>query len=192
MIAALIMVFVLIIGSEHRILRIKMWWATAQNFILSLLPDSLASRLRIEDLPEPYQIYHSFNAIKNGGLFGVGLGNGNIKLGFLSEIHTDIVLSGIAEEIGFIGVFAITALIFMIIYRIFKIANRSENQIYYLFSLGAGMLIAFSFLINAFGVSGITPVKGIAVPFLSYGGSSLLATSILIGMVLSISKKAKL
>lgn len=192
MVIALVGVFFLIVGSEHRILRVKLWWATAQNFILSLFPSDIAQKLRIEDLPEPYQIYHSFNAIKNGGIFGVGIGNGNIKLGFLSEIHTDIVLSGIAEESGFIGLLLVTTLIFLIVFRIFKIANRSQNQVYHLFALGAGVLIAFSFLINAFGISGLAPIKGLAVPFLSYGGSSLLASSVLIGMILSISKKAKM
>lgn len=188
---ALIVFTTAIVTSAHRILRIKQWWATAQDFVLNLLPTGLASRLRVEDLPEPYQIYHSFNAIKHGGLTGVGLGNGIIKLGFLSEIHTDIVLAGIAEELGFVGVLFVTLLILFIVHRIFRIANRSENQVYYLYCVGIAMLIGFAFLINAFGISGITPIKGIAVPFLSYGGSSLLAISVAIGMVLAISKKAR-
>ena len=62
----------------------------------------------------------------------------------------------------------------------------------YLFSLGIGLLLAFSFLVNAYGISGITPIKGISVPFLSYGGSAMIAASIAIGMVLMASKKAKM
>ena len=60
---------------------------------------------------------------------------------------------------------------------------------YYLFSIGVGLLIAFAFILNAYGISGITPIKGIAVPFLSYGGSHILAACIAIGMVLMVSKK---
>lgn len=181
-----------IIFSEHRIFRIKQWWAVIQDMVLSLLPQNLAPYLRVDDLPEPYQIYQSLNAIKNGGFLGEGIGNGIIKLGFLSEVHTDIVLAGIAEETGFIGILIVTLIIFAIVFRIFKIANRTKERPYYLFCIGVAVLISFSFLINALGITGITPIKGIAVPFISYGGSSLLANAIAIGMVLSISKKANL
>lgn len=189
---SIVVFLVAVFTSQHRILRIKVWWATIQNMVLSLLPANLAQALRVENAPEPYQISNSLNAINHGGLFGQGLGSGSFKLGFLSEIHTDFVLAGIAEEVGFVGIFIITAAIFMIVYRIFKISSRSENRVYYLFSLGIGLLIVFSFLMNAYGITSLTPIKGIAVPFLSYGGSSLLALSIGIGMVLMLSKRAKI
>ena len=72
-----------------------------------------------------------------------------------------------------------------------KISNRSQNRVYSLFALGIAIMFASTFFINSFGVTGITPVKGLAVPLLSYGGSSLLAHSIAIGMILMISKKVK-
>lgn len=188
-----LMVFlVAIFSSTHRILRIKTWWATIQNMVLSLFPESIAAALRVEDAPEPYQISHSLNAIKHGGLFGEGVGNGLFKLGYLSEVHTDFVLAGIAEEVGAIGVTLLSLVILFTVYRIFKIASRSFNKVYYLFSLGIGLLIVFSFLMNAYGITSITPIKGISVPFISYGGSSLLALSLGIGMVLMISKKVKM
>ncbi len=190
--SAFVVAILAIIFSEHRIFRIKLWWATMQNFALSILPEGIANKLKVEDLPEPYQIYYSLNAIKNGGFLGEGVGEGIFKLGFLSEVHTDFVMAGIAEETGLIGIFILIAVMLTIIYRIFKIANRSEDRNFYLFSLGVGLLIAFAFLINAFGISGLIPIKGIAVPFVTYGGSSMLAISIAVGMVLSISKKAKL
>ena len=90
------------------------------------------------------------------------------------------------------GTTFLTLIIFTIIYRIFKISSRSENRVFYLFSLGIGLLIVFSFLMNAYGITSITPIKGIAVPFVSYGGSSLLALCFGIGMVLMVSKRAKL
>ncbi|MFH0710574.1 MAG: FtsW/RodA/SpoVE family cell cycle protein [Pseudomonadota bacterium] len=177
--------------APHRIDRILSWWASAQSTILAFFPESIAKHLRIASQEEAYQIGHSMNAIHNGGIWGTGLGNGTFKLGFLSEVHTDFVLAGIAEEFGFIGVLFVTLLFIAILHRLFKIANRSTDDTYYLFSLGVGLLITFAFIINAYGISGLTPIKGISVPFLSYGGSSMLASSVGIGMVLMLSKKIK-
>ena len=144
--------------------------------------------MRIKNLPEPYQVSHSLNAIHNGGFFGQGISLGDIKVGFLSEVHTDFVLAGITEEIGLFGLMALSSLIFLIIWRIFKISRRVENQIYHLFTLGIALMIIIAFLINSYGISGMIPIKGIAVPLLSYGGSSMLSMSISIGLVLSISR----
>ncbi|WP_104638417.1 FtsW/RodA/SpoVE family cell cycle protein [Helicobacter bizzozeronii] len=180
-----------IITSTHRILRLKLWWSNLQSSILSLLPSKLANHLRIENLPEPYQIYHASNAIKHGGLFGQGLGEGVVKLGFLSEVHTDMVLAGMAEELGFVAVLFCVGFTLMILHGMFKITNRLDNPKHMLFCLGVALLIGFSFIINAFGVSGIIPIKGIAVPFLSYGGSSILANALALGLVLSLSKQAR-
>ncbi len=192
LIGGAVLFFLLFIAmAPHRINRILSWWASAQSTILAIFPESIAKHLRIENVEEAYQIGHSLNAIHNGGIFGTGLGNGTFKLGFLSEVHTDFVLAGIAEEFGFIGVFAVTMLFIMILHRLFKVANRSEADTDYLFSLGVGLLIAFAFMINAYGISGLTPIKGISVPLLSYGGSAMLASSVGIGMVLMISKKIK-
>ncbi len=190
--SAIAVFVVTIVTSDHRILRIKLWWSNIQDFILSFLPNSLADTLRVKDAIEPYQISNSFYAIKNGGFLGEGLGNGTIKLGYLTEVHTDFVLAGIAEEIGIVGLSIIIGLFFFMVFRIFRIANRLESRIESLFVLGIGLIISLAFFINAYGVTGITPIKGIAVPFLSYGGSSLLAHAMAIGMVLMLSKKVRL
>ncbi|MGC9351460.1 MAG: FtsW/RodA/SpoVE family cell cycle protein [Sulfurovum sp.] len=179
----------LIFAAPHRIARIKSWWSTVQDNILSLLPFEGVENLRVDAAKEPYQISSSLNAIHNGGYFGQGLGNGQFKLGYLSEVHTDFILAGISEEFGFLGLAFVTFAILFIIYRIFKIAAKVAEPIYYLFCVGIGLLIAFAFVLNAYGISGITPIKGIAVPFLSYGGSHILAAGLAIGMVLMISKK---
>ncbi len=171
---SLISLTLLILTHPHRIRRIKEWFLSFNNEVNRL---------------ETYQISNSIDAIKNGGFFGQGLGNGQYKLGHLSEVNTDFILAGIAEELGFITIILITLIMFFIIFRIFKVAARVENPIYYLYCVGAAMLITFSFLINSFGISGITPIKGIAVPFLSYGGSQVIASSLSIGIVLMISKK---
>lgn len=191
MAGASVLAFVAIFTSEHRILRIKSWWGTVQNMVLSLMPENMANMFRVEGVPEPYQISHSLNAIKHGGFFGEGLGAGVFKLGFLSEVHTDFVLAGIAEEVGVLGILIITSLLLILLFRIFRVSSRSENKVYHLFTLGIGLLISFSFIMNSYGITSITPIKGIAVPFLSYGGSSILALCIGVGMVLMVSKKVK-
>ena len=189
---ALVFFLFFIFTAQHRLIRIKSWWASAQDTILSFLPDAMAEQLRVPTEVVPYQIGHSLNAIHNGGFFGTGLANGTFKLGFLSEVHTDFVLAGLAEEFGFMGVFFVVFIFMWIIQRIFKIANRSDSTHMYLFSLGIGLMLSFAFMVNAYGISGITPIKGISVPFLSYGGSAIISASIGIGMVLMASKKVEL
>jgi len=180
----------LIILAPHRMARIKSWWISVQDSILSIMPFDSIQNLRVaSSVKEPWQISNSLNAIHNGGFFGQGLGNGQFKLGYLSEVHTDFILAGITEEFGFVGVAFVSLAILFIVFRIFQIAAKVENPAYYLFCIGIGSVIAFSFFLNAFGISGLTPIKGIAVPFLSYGGSHILASCVAIGIVLMISKK---
>jgi len=171
---AILGLVILILSAPHRMKRIQDWFISI---------DTPANRL------ETYQISNSLDAIHHGGFWGQGLGNGQYKLGFLSEVNTDFVLAGIAEELGMVTIILITLLIFYIIYRIFKIAAKIDNPTYYLYCVGTALLITFSFLINSFGIAGITPIKGIAVPFLSYGGSQVIASSLSIGIVLMVSKK---
>ncbi|MDF1882333.1 FtsW/RodA/SpoVE family cell cycle protein [Sulfurimonas sp. SAG-AH-194-C21] len=185
-------VMIFIVTAEHRIIRIKSWWALAQNSVLEVLPESLAEKLRVPVEVEPYQIGHSLNAINNGGIFGVGIGNGTFKLGFLSEVHTDFILAGLAEEFGFIGVAFVVFIFLWMLQRIFKIANRAEDKSVYLFSIGIGLILSFAFLVNAYGISGITPIKGISVPFLSYGGSVMLGSAFGVGMVLMASNRVNM
>jgi cell division protein FtsW len=189
--SALIAFVLLIVSAPHRINRIYSWWAMNQDGILSIMPHWVDNYLRIDELPEPYQVSHSLNAIHNGGFFGQGISLGDIKLGFLSEVHTDFVLAGIMEEIGLVGLLFIIIILFSIVWRIFIISRRVDNPIYHLFSLAIALMIVIAFLINSYGISGIIPIKGIAVPFLSYGGSSMLSMAISIGLVLSISRTVK-
>lgn len=178
--------------SEHRIDRIMSWWAGSQDIILSFLPDNIASKLQVEGGETPYQVSHSINAIHNGGIFGEGIGLGTFKLGFLSEVHTDFVLAGIAEEAGLVGICIVVGLFFVMLYRIFKIGERSESKVYYLFCMGMALMFLFTLMVNGYGITSLIPIKGIAVPFLSYGGSHLLAACTSIGFILMISKRSKL
>jgi len=182
-------IIILITVAPHRMMRIKSWWSTIQDSFLEYFPESIASSLRVEVSSEPYQISNSLNAIHNGGFWGQGLGDGQFKLGYLSEVHTDFILSGVAEEFGFLGLLIVASLMLTIVYRVFRIASRVVEPTYHLFSIAVGLLIILAFLVNSYGISGLFPIKGIAVPFLSYGGSHMLASSIGIGMVLMISKR---
>lgn len=172
----LLIIITLIITFPYRFIRIKEW-------IISLSSNS--NRL------ESYQVSNSLDAIHNGWFFGQGIGNSHYKLGYLPEIHTDFVLSGMIEELGVLSILLVVALMALISYRILKIASQTNIVAYYFFCTGATVIINTSFIINSFGITGITPIKGIAVPFLSYGGSQVIAYSILIGFVLMISRTVK-
>lgn len=185
----IVVFFLIIVSSENRIMRIKAWFGGIQDYIFSFLPDNLTKYLQTDPTPLPYQINQSINAINNGGFFGQGLGLGVLKLGFLSEIHTDFVIAGISEEIGFVGICIIIYIFYVIFFEIFRTASKTENKIFYLFCLGIGFMLFFSLLINLYGITSIFPIKGIAIPFLSYGGSGLLANSLAIGLILMISKQ---
>ena len=188
---AIVGMIVLIAAAPHRINRIHSWWSMVQDGILSVLPSTFEQYLRIKNLPEPYQVSHSLNAIHNGGFFGQGISLGDLKVGFLSEVHTDFVLAGITEEIGWLGIFVITTILMLVILRILAISRKVDSKIFHLFTTGIALMIIVAFLINGAGISGIIPIKGIAVPFLSYGGSSLITSSFAIGLVLSISRTVK-
>lgn len=175
-----------IISAEHRILRMKMWLAGIQKFF-----PGFENFIQVDNVNEAYQTKHSLNAINNGGIFGQGLGQGDIKLGFLSDVHTDFILAGISEELGFVGICLVCLIFYVLLFRIFKISTRVTDRVHYLFCAGVGFLFFFSFVINSYGISSITPVKGIAVPFLSYGGSHLLAACVAVGMVLMVSKRSE-
>jgi cell division protein FtsW len=181
----------LILIAPHRMQRIKSWWSTVQDNFLSFFPPEMVAKLRVPEAQEPYQIANSLNAIYNGGWFGQGLGNGQFKLGYLSEVHTDFILAGMAEELGYLALLGVAGLLLFVIFRLLQIASRLEQPAYYLYTVGVALLILFAFVVNSYGISGVTPIKGIAVPFLSYGGSQILAGSVAIGLVLMVSKKIK-
>jgi len=181
----------LILIAPHRLHRIRSWWSTVQDNFLSFFPAEMVEKLRVPEGSEPYQISNSLNAIYNGQWFGQGLGNGQFKLGYLSEVHTDFVLAGLSEELGYAALVLVVFLVLFIVFRLLQIASRVRHPAYYLYCVGVALLILFAFVVNSYGIAGITPIKGIAVPFLSYGGSQILAGSIAMGMVLMISKKAK-
>ena len=160
------------------------------GWLYSIAPSLVASGDAHTNFDSYRQVNEAIDAIHHGGFFGTFLGNGIIKLGFFSDVHTDFVLAGLGEELGAIGLILITILFFMLVKRLSRIAKFSSNLSYKLFSIGMALVIGLQFIMNAFGEVGLIPIKGITVPFISYGGSSIIALSIGIGMILMISKKS--
>ncbi|KKP98234.1 MAG: Rod shape-determining protein RodA [Parcubacteria group bacterium GW2011_GWD2_38_12] len=134
-----------------------------------------------------YNIIQSRIAIGSGGLLGMGLGRGTqTRLGFLPEAHTDFIFAAIAEELGLLGVVFIFVGYGFIFWRILKIANWASNNFAKLFCFGFLILISLQFIINISMNLGVAPVTGITLPFISYGGSSLISLFIGLGIIESI------
>jgi len=134
-----------------------------------------------------FQIIQSLISFGSGGAFGVGVGDSMQKLFYLPEPHTDFILSIIAEETGFVGVFVVIALFVVLIFRGFFIAFKAPDLFGTLVAAGLTMILALEAVINIAGVMGLIPLKGLALPFLSYGGTSLLMSLAAIGILLNIS-----
>ncbi|MCX7978789.1 MAG: putative lipid II flippase FtsW [Bdellovibrionaceae bacterium] len=133
-----------------------------------------------------FQVIQSMLSLSSGGIKGVGLGQGQGKLFFLPEAHTDFTLAVFGEEMGFIGIFILMALYGFVVFRGFQIAIRVSSSFFRALALGLTLVFAFNVLVNAGVVLGLLPTKGLTLPFLSYGGSSLISLSILFGLLLRI------
>lgn len=141
-----------------------------------------------DPLGSGFQIIQSLYAIGPGGLLGMGLGNSVQKHFYLPEPQTDFIFSIISEELGFAGVLTVSILFIIIIYRGFKISLSCENNFGKYLSYGITFSIAFQTILNLMVVVGLIPVTGVTLPFLSYGGSSLLVSMAEIGILLNISR----
>lgn len=137
------------------------------------------------------QLVNSFYAISNGGVFGVGLGNSIQKRGYLPEPHTDFIMSIVSEELGFIGVAFILGLLFIIIMRMISLGFRSKKTYNSLVYYGVATMIFAQIILNVGGLLGLIPLTGVTLPFISYGGSSMLVLSVALGVVLNLETTAK-
>jgi cell division protein FtsW len=133
-----------------------------------------------------YQIIQSFLAFGAGKISGVGLGEGKQKLFYLPEIHTDFILSVIGEELGLIGVTLILLLFLVLIIRGFQACLRAPDLFGSYLALGITTLIAIQTLLNMGVVMGLLPTKGSTLPFISYGGTSLMINLLAVGILLNV------
>jgi cell division protein FtsW len=141
-----------------------------------------------DPLGSGFQLVQSFIAFGSGGITGVGIGGSKQKLSYLPESHTDFIFSIIGEEFGFIGVSIIIALFVLIFFRGFSIANRTQDKFTYYLAVGLSLMISVQALVNFAVATGLVPTKGLPLPFISYGGSSLLMNMAAIGILLNISR----
>lgn len=139
---------------------------------------------------EGYQTINSLYALGSGGLFGMGLGNSRQKLDFLPEQYTDFIYAILGEELGFVGAFLVILLFFLLAWRGYRIALLCPDTFGSFMAVGITTMIVFQAVINMGVVTGLLPVTGISLPFISYGGSSLLFSMSGIGILLNISKYA--
>lgn len=135
-----------------------------------------------------FQVTQSFLAFGSGGPFGVGLGEGKQKLFFLPEAHTDFVLALVGEELGLVGTAGIVLLFAAFMFKGFRIAARARMPFGRHLATGITLLIGLQALINACVVTGLLPTKGLTLPFVSYGGSSLVVSLAAVGILLNISR----
>jgi cell division protein FtsW len=133
-----------------------------------------------------FQVIQSMLSVHSGGLTGQGLGQGQGKLFFLPEAHTDFTMAVFSEEMGFIGIVILMALYAFVVFRGFQIVLKTKDLFKKTIGLGLILTFAFSVFINVAVVMGLVPTKGLTMPFLSYGGSSLIMLSFLFGILLNI------
>ena len=136
-----------------------------------------------------WQPAHSVMGLASGGLFGVGLGASRQKWGNLSEAHTDFIFAVIGEELGLLGTLVVLALYAALIYGIFRTAMQTKDLFSRYACAGVGAWLMMQVIINVGSVIGVLPVVGVTLPFISYGGSSLIANFLGVGYVLNVSRK---
>lgn len=167
----------------------------AAGLVMFLLRDPMRSR-RIMAFLDPlghrnataYQLFNGKLAVATGGLFGQGLGASRQKLGFIPEAHTDFVLAIVGEELGVIGLALVAILFAFILMRGLRIAMHSRCEFGRLLALGITLLIGTQAAINFGVVLGLLPTKGLTLPFVSYGGSSLLVMALGVGILLNVGR----
>ncbi len=137
---------------------------------------------------EGFQLVQSFVAFSVGGLDGVGLGNGRQKLFYLPEVHTDFILALIAEELGLIGVLLVLGAFAALVVAGTHIARRARDPFALLLAIGMIGFLALPAMVNAGVVMGLLPTKGLTLPFLSYGRTSLLVCCMAVGILLGVAR----
>lgn len=192
-------VFTLLFAAGVRLSHLSLILLSAAPLVYFLIANIAYRRQRILSFLNPwgdpsdsgFQIIQSFYAFGSGGLFGRGLGEGKQKLFYLPEPHTDFIFSVIGEELGLVGIFLILAAFFIFVYRGISTAIRSSDLFSTYLALGITVLIGLQATIHMGVTLGLLPTKGITLPFISYGGSSLIVNLIGLGILLNISSKMK-
>lgn len=155
-----------------------------QRFLAYFNPEAYAST-------EAYQFLQARLAMGSGGVFGAGLGDGRQSLGYMPEAHNDFILAPIGEEMGYVGVAAVLILFGILVWRGIRAALGARDVFGGYLAFGITLLFAVQVLFNVGVVLGIVPNKGITLPLVSYGGSSLVVTMFLVGLILNVGRRAE-
>ncbi|OGO85811.1 MAG: hypothetical protein A2Y22_02560 [Clostridiales bacterium GWD2_32_59] len=177
-----------------------LYYAVPMMNLTEYVPEKYKSRIhRIEVWLDPwadpqgagFQTIQSLYAVGSGGVWGLGLGESRQKLGYIPEAHNDIIFSIICEELGLVGATVLIFVFLMLIWKGIKISTRAPNMYSSLVAIGITTMVAVQVIINIAVITNTIPVTGMPLPFISYGGSSLLTLLISMGILLNISKYAK-
>lgn len=163
--------------------------ALGESYILRRLTDYLA--LLRDPASAPYQLQQAFIALARGGILGVGVGLGKQKLFFLPAPHTDFVLANLGEEMGFLGITLVLGLWSLLLLRGIRVALRHRDPFGANLALGLTLMLTLQALLNMGVVLGLLPTTGLPLPFMSYGGSSLLVSLVAVGLLLNLSRGVK-
>ena len=165
--------------------------ATVVVFVLGYKKARILDHINavIDPLKGSYQVKQSALTLGSGGLLGSGLGEGTQKLFFLPYPHTDFIFAATGEEVGFIGLTVLMIGLFFMLWRGFKIAAAQPDRFGYLMAAGTTWALFINMAVNIGVVTAILPVTGLPLPFVSYGGSSLLFSSLGIAVLLNLSRR---
>ena len=191
---------IMLFAAGTRLVYIISIFLMALPFLYFLVMNVAYRRRRITAFMHPwddpqnsgFQIIQSWLALGTGGVFGQGLGEGKQKLFYLPEAHTDFILSVIGEELGFVGVVIIIGMFFLLVQRAMRIAVAAPDTFGRFLALGIAVLFGIQASVNMGVVTGLLPTKGLALPFISYGGSSLVISLFAVGILLNISSGLKI
>lgn len=137
-----------------------------------------------------FQTIQSLLSFHSGKLFGAGLGNGNSKLFFLPEVHTDFIYALVGEELGFIGALALLLLFIYLSTLLFRVVSKASTPFGRYLAFGLALSITLQVVVNLGGVTGIIPIKGLPLPFLSWGRSALITNCVMVGILLNIVRRS--
>ena len=194
-ILGLLLLLMLYVGGARpaHMLGLLLCGALAMTLAVQLAPYRLRRLLAFRDpwahsQDSGFQLVQSLIAFGSGGLDGVGLGQSKQKMLFLPEAHTDFIFALVGEELGLIGALVVLGLFAVVAVRGFRVAARHPDSFASLLAFGLTAVLILSAVVNVGVVLGMLPTKGLPLPFLSYGGSALLATMLEVGLLAALSR----
>jgi cell division protein FtsW len=195
---SLVTIILLFVGGA-RLKHLALWGSGALAFfvLMILVTGYRLTRLQVYFAPfadrqgKGYQIVHSYLALASGGFFGTGLGESKQKLLYLPEPHTDFIFSILGEELGFLGVLGVAILFLLLVWKGFRLAGQAPDLYGSYLALGICLMVGTQAAIHMGVVLGLLPAKGLTLPFISYGGSSLFFTLLAMGVLLNLSRQVK-